>query len=146
MSKIFFAFTLFLSTILLANSLPQSLSLESRGIAFEYTTMEGSTGLIPCKHSKTSSPYDLDVECMVGKEVHRYSVHLLLNFYTHQSEQKSSYELLYWVTDYTQSKPVYSSSSTWIHNKTLVPQLDKLEVSQGIEQDQAYLKFTYQSP
>ncbi len=121
----------------------KEIDLTKREVSFEYTDMEGTTGLLPCKKSHTESPYDLDVECVVGKEVHRYTVHLLLNFYTHESEQKSSYELLYWVVDHTISgKPGFSSSSTWIHNKTMVPAVDKLEVSQGIEQDQAYLKLT----
>lgn len=144
--KIYWIGFVLVSALVFGETSKKEIPLQSRGISFEYTTMEGSTGLIPCKHTKTSSPYDLEVECIVGKKIHLYTVHLLLNFYTHQNE-KSSYELLYWVTDNTNlEKPLFSSSSTWIHNKTVVPQLEMLEVSQGIEQDQAYLKFTYQSP
>ena len=128
-----------LLTPLIANSSP--INLRAGNIEFRYQSLQEPFPSFPCTHKPdpNENPYDRQVECkdpQTGR-LHSYDVHLALDFYSGVSK----YELLYWVTDKTDKDNYgHSSSTIWIHNGAQGNQMKDIEVSQGIEQDNAYLK------
>lgn len=88
-----------------------------------------------------SNPYDRNVFCSLNGIKHWFLVHLVLNYYPKTNEGLGAYEMLYWVTDFTDPKQPRSDSHTlWIHNSSAENRVKLFESSVGIENDNAYLR------
>lgn len=94
-----------------------------------------------CKHEKASvGLHEWDVYCKVGERVHRYGVHLVLSYYSRTVYGGSAYEMLYWVTDWTGTRPASDSTTIWFHQKELDSRAVVIEAAQGIENDLSSLR------
>src|SRR3989338_9084679 len=79
------------------------IEFSSENLSFKYMSFEGDE-VLSCKHKYTDEfHYDLDVECGENK-TKKFRVHLSLKRYERPMEPKNTYELLYWVTDFTIEK------------------------------------------
>jgi hypothetical protein len=97
-----------------------ALTLKQNQVRFIYEPFEEGPA-VACQHQAVSetNPYDLKVIC----QNHEYTVHLMLNRYTHPNAPKMSYELLYWVNN--------EGATSWYHF-TEATQLSSLESSQSV--------------
>lgn len=91
-----------------------------------------------CTYVKSAvGAHEFDVNC--GEK--KYSVHLVLSHYPKTQHGTSAYELLYWVTDFTDPfKPVSDSTTLWIHNSLSENRMTVLEAAQGVQNDTAQLR------
>lgn len=118
-------------------------ALTGSEISFRYQRLvepweEGS-----CEHAPAATFADWNVTCREGDRVLKYIVHLVLSFYPKTIHGVSAYELLYWVTDFTDpSSPKSTSTTLWIHNSETGNRLSVIEASQGVEGDLAALRLT----
>lgn len=101
-----------------------------------------------CRHEKASvGVYEWDVTCDVGGAKHTYSVHLALTFYPKTRFGGGAYELLYWVTDWTDKlNPKDTSVTTWTHLASTDARAAVMEASLGVENDRASLKLVLSAP
>jgi hypothetical protein len=104
-------------------------------IQFHYVQFDGSESL-NCNHTlQNSASQDWLVTCGPKK----YTVHLWVTAYTHQTEPHLSYEVLYWINDITiPSQPHGASTTVWFHLKDLTL-LSLLQVRLGVENETAEL-------
>jgi hypothetical protein len=122
-------------------------ALELKDFNFTYQSNVEPWDSVTCKHEKaTVGMFEWDVYCLVGRKVHRYSVHLVLSFYPLTRYGGSAYELLYWVTDWTTPRPVSDSTTTWFHQKLPDSKAAVIEAAQGIENDLSSLRLTVLVP
>ena len=112
---------------------------------FKYKELVEPFNEYPCHHQKASvGIYDWDVSCLVRGNVRKYFAHMAVSLYPKTNFGVNSYEILYWVTDKTDSKKNLNTSSTiWVHNSSPENVMRVLEVSQGIENDLSALKLVY---
>ena len=127
-----------------------NIDLGAKNLRFEYQEAEpvSGSGSYPCTHAPGPTVRDWRVDCEAEGTVHRFLVHLLLNFYVHPKavEGGSSYELLYWVGDATDPyKTEFGSTSMWIHNRSKAPEMTSFDISQGVERDLASLRMKVSS-
>jgi hypothetical protein len=110
---------------------------------FNYRPFEEGEALA-CEHQlKDPAAQDWEVSCGDQK---KYVVHLWVTAYTHESEPRMSYEILYWVTD--MSRPDHTSSSgatTWVHLKD-PSALAAIETRQSVDNDTAGLYLELRFP
>jgi hypothetical protein len=96
-----------------------------------------------CKHERANvGVHEWDVYCKVGNKVHRYGVHLVLSWYPRTIHGGSAYELLYWVTDWTGSRPASDSTAIWFHQREEGAKAAVIEAAQGVENDLSSLRLT----
>lgn len=109
-------------------------------VSFKYVSSDGSIELNCTHYFDKPELSDWDVWCGKGtKMLRQFRVHFLVREYRHQTEEKSAYEILYWVIDRDQNlSKAFSSSSSWIQLLKRSP-LERLSFSQGVENDYAYL-------
>jgi hypothetical protein len=89
--------------------------------------------------------YEWDVVCNVDGQKKTFWVHLSLKKFQKSSWGESAYELLYWVTNSeAENKHRHSSTSLWIHNSEKENQMRRLVSSLGIQEDDAYLRLTFE--
>ncbi len=120
-----------------------AVELKPEQVRFQYLGLFEPYVTGTCTHmlnDPDQNPFDWDVLCNVEGKVHRYTVHLAVDFYPKTAQGVSAYEILYWVSDSTLAKTNHSSSTTWVHNTEANNRMAFLELSQGIEDDAAYLK------
>ena len=144
-----FVFKLFVGCCLLlgtgdiyANQLGhKAFVVEPDQINFSYQSNVEPWELFSCKHEKsTVGLHEWDVYCKVEAKVHRYSVHLVLSYYTKTIYGGSAYELLYWVTDWSFGRPASNSTTMWFHQKELDSKATVIEAAQGVENDLSSLR------
>ncbi len=97
-----------------------------------------------CTYQKDANlPYDYTVACPVTRKTRNYRVHLAIAYYPKTRLGLSAYEILYWVTDFTDpSHPTSHSSTTWIHQDTQNVRPTVFQLSQGVDNDLAALQLT----
>lgn len=120
--------------------LERAVKLPSETMTFNYMSNDGTLQLA-CSHAITDPALgDWDVWCGKGTPWFRqFRVHFLVRLYKSSHQQRSAYEILYWVIDRQQPlTKAFASMSSWIQFKN-ISDLDKLVVSQGVENDYAYL-------
>lgn len=134
----------FISLVFLSN---QNLfaQLSSRQFFFDYVENLEPYRIFACTHSLASvGLYEWDIECNVDGKKKLFWVHLSLQKFTKSNWGESAYELLYWVTNSeAQGKHRHSSTSLWIHNSEKENQIRRLVSSLGIQEDDAYLRLTF---
>lgn len=121
----------------------QTSTLDPQQILFAYQSNVEPWDRVDCKHERASvGVHEWDVYCKVGLKMHRYGVHLVLSYYPKTIHGGSSYEVLYWVTDWTGVQPVSDSTTIWIHQKDLDARAVVIEAAQGVENDLSSLSLT----
>ncbi len=114
-------------------------------INFQIQSLLEPYEVIDCQHKKKEGlPFDWTVECKRGKYKKLFHVHLALAYYPNSSRKKPAYQLLYWITDTTarSQDSRMTSSTVWFYQKKDDDRLSDIEFSQGIENDNAYLKLS----
>ena len=108
---------------------------------FIYETVDGSERW-NCSHEVANADsQDWDVKCQDGSGHYRkYSVHLWLSRYNRVRENLTSYELLYWVTDWSDAQNPKSQSVTIWHHIKNVADLAGIDASIGVDGDLAALQ------
>lgn len=133
-----------LSANVRTNPISRPSSLLPNMLRFEYYTFDGEKN-IPCSHQlKDADAQDWSVKC--GNEKN-FIVHLWITAYPHDqaanSTSKMSYEILYWVTDFSQpGHPIGSSSTLWLNLKQK-SELDTMQFTQSVDQDAAGLRLSF---
>lgn len=121
---------------------PTQAPLEER-VHFSYSTSDGEFQL-SCKHwIANEGAGDFSVICGKGTPtVKEYSVHLVVR--EHPRATKTSFEILYWVTDRNTkaSVPDFKSHSQII-NVAGSTKLQSFSMSQGLENDASFLQLEY---
>lgn len=134
--RVIFTFALFLWAVPAL-----ALELGSDQLTFRYQQINEPYGVIPCTQEKLPvGLFEWKVTCQNEREKHEYFVHLVVQFYPQTIHGKNAYEVLYWVTDLTTMPTKHDSSTIWIHNNESTSFIKVLELSQGIEDDNAYLR------
>ncbi|WP_208404686.1 hypothetical protein, partial [Bacillus velezensis] len=88
--------------------------------------------------------YEWDVACQVGRTLRRFNVHFVITFYPKVKSATSAHEIMYWVTDWQDtSKPTSHSSTIWLYHRAAEEGLQGMELSQGIDSDNATLRLNY---
>jgi hypothetical protein len=119
-------------------------ALDLKKLKFTYQSFDGET-VLPCKaFIENELGQDLVVKCQDGSTVKKYSVHLWVTRYTRPREPRTSFEILYWVTDRIDPKRPSTSSTQWVNLKN-ESDLHSLVLSQGVDGDLAglYLEIDY---
>lgn len=119
-------------------------AIQEEDVTFKYASADGTIELT-CTHFFDKPEYsDWDVWCGKGTKLMRqFRVHFLVRQYQNRSENRSAFEVLYWVIDRNQNmSKAFSSTSTWIQFNNLSA-LDTMSFSQGVENDYAYLKIDF---
>jgi hypothetical protein len=119
---------------------------EPSQLHFEYKELLEPFDTYSCNHLKANvGIFDWDVSCAIrGGETRKFFAHVVVSQYPKTNFGVNSYEILYWVTDMSDPMKFHNSSSTfWIHNSSTENKMNVLEASQGIENDNAYLKLSY---
>jgi hypothetical protein len=117
----------------------------STSFQFEYVENLEPYRTFSCSHSQASvGLFEWDVVCNVDGQKKTFWVHLSLKKFKKSSWGENAYELLYWVTNSeAQTKHRHSSTSLWIHNSEKENQMRRLVSSLGIQEDDAYLRLTF---
>lgn len=141
-STLTFALILFWSSNFFAAPLRGTKGKPVRGdVLFTYQKLTDPFPETRCSTQALPNPYDRKVMCELDGIRHEFVVHLALGFYPKTIEGVSAYELLYWVTDFTDPKlPKNDSTTLWIHNSHEENRMKRIESSLGIENDEAYLR------
>lgn len=121
-------------------TLAKTKAIDEDNVSFKYVSNDGSIDLNCTHYFDKPELSDWDVWCGKGtKMLRQFRVHFLVREYRHQTEEKSAYEILYWVIDRNQNlSKAFSSTSSWIELQKKAP-LQRLSFSQGVENDYAYL-------
>lgn len=114
----------------------------SQSMRFTYQSLQQPFPKWNCTYEKEAQlPYGYLVKCPLARRTTAYRVHLKVSYYPKTNLGLSAYEILYWVTDVTDpARPVSDSSTTWIHQDSPNAKPTVLQLSQGIENDAAYLQ------
>jgi hypothetical protein len=126
-----------LAALLLASS--GNLSITPEMLKFNYIRFEGGAFLRCAHRLEDAAAQDWRVSCE-GEGIRReYRVHLWVTHYTRNVEPRSSYEVLYWVTDLSEPGETHGVGTTiWFHLKD-ESALHSISVSQSVENDTAGL-------
>lgn len=120
----------------------ENLKLKPEHLRFVYRTFDG-TRAVGCRHEIYNAPAQ-DWKVVCGPK--SYLVHLWVTVYRRDTEPKTSYEVLYWVTDLSvPQKPEYTGTTVWFHMKG-EPTLHSLTVSQSVDNDVAGLYLDLVAP
>lgn len=128
---------LFLMILLFSFNAFSKLLIPHEAISFKYQSFDGSV-VYNCKHVEINEWFDWDVYCGENLEK-KYSVHLLLHYYERENAPKSSYELMYWITDSKTKKG--TSVTTWVHLEEK-SKFYKIESGLSVDDDTAGLYLT----
>lgn len=123
---------------------PKVLSVTEEQLQFSWSSADGTINL-SCNHWQPDPTRpDWEVICGKGtKIVKQYMVHLLIRKYEHRQLNTTAFEVMYWITDrQTDFKDMFKSINQWIELPVATP-LNRLSMSQGIENDYALLKVHY---
>jgi hypothetical protein len=125
-----------------ADASQNSFRLDPEQLEFRYQELLEPFDQVECKHEKAAvGLFEWDVYCKLGEQIHVFAVHLVLSRYGRTRYGESAYELLYWVTDRSQSQVrVFDSSTLWIHLDQAQTRASVIETSVGIENDLAALR------
>lgn len=116
--------------------------VESKNLSFQYIPNEG-TMMMNCVHSQIRDLPDWEVVCGKGTpQQKKYSVHFITKEYQRAVQPVTTFEYLYWVTEWEFVKPVYSSNSFWIRLKEKTS-VHGIRLYQGVENDVASLVLDY---
>lgn len=109
--------------------------IKKENLSFKYKSFDGQVNK-NCKHYKINEWYDWKVLCGDNKDK-VFSVHLKVTQHRRTRTPKSLYEVLYWITDRTDS---YKGTGTtvWFHLNEETS-LNKISVSQSTDNDTAGL-------
>lgn len=127
----------FLAILLFSSSL---FAIEPEQMKFTYMSYEGDQ-ILKCKHFATDEfKFDWDVTCKNegGSFYKIFRAHVSLAKYHHPTPPKSTYEVLYWVTDRTTGQVYGSSTSLWF-NFNNDADFNGLTISQSVDQETAGL-------
>ncbi len=118
----------------------QNLDLKPEQLTFRYQQYDGETSLGCVEYLANPDSQDWDVKCAdaTGAVVKHYVVHLWVTVYHRTVEPKTSYEVLYWITDFSRATPVGAGTTVWFHVRD-ESQLSGIDVSQSVEDDTAGL-------
>lgn len=122
-------------------SLVKNKAIQEDDVTFKYSSADG-TFQLNCTHVFDKPELnDWDVWCGKGtKWLRQFRVHFLVHQYENRQDQRSAFEVLYWVIDRDQPMTkAFASTSSWIQFKNL-SDLEKMSFSQGVENDYAYLQ------
>ena len=141
-------FILILVSILLSGRSSQALTVkitpkvQTAQLTFQYISNDGSVSM-DCVHSQIRDLPDWDVVCGKGTNLQkRYTVHFITKQYNKAVQPITSFEYLYWVTQWESVAPVYSSTSFWIRLKEKTS-LQSIRMYQSVENDYADLVVDY---
>jgi hypothetical protein len=115
----------------LAHGKPQSqLHFSASDLKFQFVSQDGQIS-VPCTHKFDPAPEDWQVQC--GD--HQFLAHLRIFLHKSQTAPKTSYEILYWVTD--RNVPAreagrYVGSTNWLRFND-ENSLHSFELSQDVE-------------
>lgn len=140
--------SLFISTLLIVSA-PSSFAATTREVMedevkFSYASADGEFSLKCVHYLNKPETHDFDVWCGKGTpHLRTFRVHFLVRQHDKPSIGKSSLEVLYWVIDRDQDMTrKFSSGSTWINFKNQSA-IEKMNFSQGVENDYANLSVEY---
>ncbi len=116
--------------------------VESKNLSFQYIPNEYGA-IMDCVHSKIRDLPDWEVICGKGTpQQKKYSVHFVTKEYQRAVQPVTTFEYLYWVTEWEFVKPVYSSNSFWLRLKEK-SSIHGIRLYQGVENDVASLVLDY---
>ena len=111
--RVIFLITMLFTAALFAKP-KENLKLQSNQLKFSYQNYDGDL-YVHCTHAiENEASQDWHVTCAENSFKREYSVHLWITRYTKLNIPKTSYEMLYWVTEKRPQQKGYSSTS-WIH-------------------------------
>ena len=118
----------------------QNVDLQPGQLTFRYEQFDGGSSLSCEKYLADAASQDWDVKCSdeTGKVVKSYLVHLWVTVYRRDFEPRTSYEVLYWITDFSRSVPESAGTTVWFHVRD-ASELSGIDVSQSVENDTAGL-------
>ena len=129
---------------------PPRLTITPKMLRFTYQGFEGDN-YFPCTHAlESAEAQDWKLICKNpnGPGTRQFRIHLWVTAYTHTNAPKLSYEILYWVTDLSDSAHIVAvGGTTWLHLSE-PSALAGIELSQSVENDTAgvYLKLNPATP
>lgn len=139
------------STKSTASSPPKTLMwIDAKMLQFSYQSLDGGV-IIRCTHALANRDnQDWEVKCPdpMQRADRKYIVHLWITGYTHPVPQPKdpemgpelTYEILYWVTDWSDpAKPVNSGTTLWFHLKKF-SEMMALQMNLSVEDDRARLR------
>lgn len=91
-----------------------------------------------CTHKRIRDLPDWRVLC--GEK--EFVAHVVIHEYQRETEPRTTYEILYWVTDRNHPEPRFHSGTNRIRLKKATS-LDSLVLSQGVENDYASLELDW---
>lgn len=125
-----------------AKPIPKGLTPER--LKFSYKTFEGDKDL-KCFHEYADEfKFDWNVTCKDQATFYKiFRVHLSLAQYGHPTSPRSTYEVLYWVTDRTTNHVYGTGTSFWLNTKN-TSEFHSLTMGQSVDSDTAglYLDIT----
>ncbi len=114
-------------------------------VTFSYASADGEFTLKCTHYLDKPETHDFDVWCGKGTPYLRtFRVHFLLRQHDKPEQGKSAFEVLYWVIDRDQrdASRKFSSGNTWISFRN-PSDVERMNFSQGVENDYAYLSVDY---
>lgn len=140
---------IFIFSVLLAFSSSTALAakkqqLHESEVKFSYSSADGEFTLKCTHYLHEPALHDFDVWCGKGtSHLRTFRVHFLARQHEKPQLGKNSLEVLYWVIDRDQDMTrKFSSGSTWINFKNK-SDIERMNFSQGVENDYAYLSVEY---
>jgi hypothetical protein len=122
------------------------LAIRDTDVTFSYISNDGSIQLKCDQYFADTTLNDWDVWCGKGTNMFRqFRVHFLVRQYQSKVGEKSAFEILYWIIDRKQpsvTSETFKSNTTWIQFRNL-SDLDLFTLSQGVENDYAYLVLSF---
>jgi hypothetical protein len=139
--KSFFLAIFIVSAISLQASAKGSFFADNQ-IDFKFQSLLEPYEVMDCIHKRREQrPQDWVVFCTNGRITYSFDVHLVVNYYPMTSEKMPAYEVLYWVYNRnSRNHSANSSSTSWHYLNSKDSRINLMQVSQGILNDEAYLK------
>jgi hypothetical protein len=111
---------------------------------FSYASADGEFSLKCTHYLDKPETHDFDVWCGKGTPYLRtFRVHFMVRQHDKPDQGKSAFEVLYWVIDRDQeASRKFSSGSSWIGFRN-PSDLERMNFSQGVENDYANLTVEY---
>ena len=121
-----------------------ALALQSTQISFIHQENVEPWDSSQCFHKlSVVGLFEWDVVCFKNGKYLKYSVHLVVNRYPKTRLGGAGYEILYWVTDWTDpSQPGSTSNSLFMHMATPDERALVVESATGIDNDMSSLRLT----
>lgn len=139
MKKLVIFLSLFISFNVFSET-KSTMGIPHSAMNFKYMSYDGQV-ILNCKHTEINEWYDWEVYCGPNREK-VFSVHLALSKYQRDVIPKNSYELLYWLTDRTDSRDLKGYGSTvWVHLRE-PSQFYQIKASVSVDNDTAGLYLT----